>query len=44
MELSSLIQHIDALKTEIDSLRPIDAEQEARQLRAARAAAVQPTA
>jgi Fic family protein len=30
MELLSLIQHTDTLKAEIDALRPIDAEQEAR--------------
>ncbi|MBE2232540.1 MAG: Fic family protein [Anaerolinea sp.] len=30
MDLRTLIDHIDALKAEIDTLRPIDAEQEAR--------------
>jgi len=30
MDLASLIQHIDALRAEIDALRPIDAEQEGR--------------
>jgi hypothetical protein len=30
MDLALLIQHTDTLKAEIDALRPIDAEQEAR--------------